>query len=92
MQNGKLLCSLERGKVYSHQHWTYLPRIRLISEFMCQAFRRGECRSSCRVRQEGVFADELVAHAQVCNLDFAGVRPQQIARLQVSVNDLLIVN
>jgi hypothetical protein len=35
---------------------------------------------------------ELVADAEVGDLNLASVRPQEVARLQVAVDDLLIVD
>lgn len=44
------------------------------------------------VGEEGVLAVELVAHAEVCNLDVAIVPQKQVGGLDVSVDDLLVVH
>ena len=59
---------------------------------MGEALRRREGRGSGRVGQESIFAVELVADAEVGDLDLAGVGPQQVARLQIPVDDLLVVD
>ncbi len=70
----------------------YLSGPWFVAGLVREALRRGEGGGAGRVGEEGVAAVELVADAQVRDLDQALRRAQQVGRLDVAVDDLLVVN
>lgn len=69
-----------------------LSQPRVVSRLVADTLWRREGGRAGRVGEVRVGAVELVAHAQVGHLHQAGRGAQQVARLDITVNDLLVVN
>lgn len=74
---------------HCRQGQTYLPREDLPG--LRERLRCHEGGSAHGVREEGVAALKLVAHAKVRNLDVPIFSNQQVGRFDVPVDDLLVV-
>ena len=84
-------CCSRRPRFGLAPHRTHLAQERVIARLVREALWRGEGGRAGRVGEEGVGAVELVGDAQVGDLDEAVAVPEEVAGLDVPVDDLLVV-